>query len=371
MATWLRTMAAMRVPRGRGAGLRSAFILSTVATVMAVTAVPVLANDHLASERASEAQPSKVLQASPDDHVMLVDGVRVLNIDICNADGSGCKPARNAKVTVKPRKGLKVAPKKGPQIKVTGNKAGTYELSFKQGKATGMTTVTINEPPSREPQEPSGSMPRLYLIPGDRTMQLGEEAIFETVGCTLVDGGRFGPNGIPDGVDDECFPLLIEEVNLPEIPGVHLIGPVGSRFGLRADEFPTDEEGPFLFVGPQVVTEIGGTVASATLEDAVFEPPTDVPAPPEPPAIVPWNLDATAQLEAFAASGGILGDANGNGTLDDEDPSAALSAYVLGTYLPALDYDGDGDMDAEDYEAAAIGGSMPNPAAPFGLPPGS
>lgn len=342
-----------------GAAMATTLLLSSAA----------MASHHEAGETVPESEPAKILQATPDDHVMLVGGSRVITIEICNADGTNCKPANKARTTFRPKSGLQRSGNKGSQIKVTGKQPGTYTLAFKQGQVTGETTVTVNEPPNREPQEPTGDMPRLYLIPSERIVQVGEFAGFEAVGCTLVEGGRFGPNGIPDGVDDECAAVPINAVAVSELPDVSIVGPLGSRFGLLIEEFPPDAEGPRLFVGPQVVTDIGSTVASMLLEDVVFDP-AGVPDPPATSPVITASDDAAGELQAFRDSGRPLGDANGNGTYDEEDPAMAHNTFTLGVYDAALDYDEDGDLDLADWEAGGWGGTMPTPLAPFGAPAG-
>lgn len=327
----------MRTPRGRGAGPRGVLVISIVVMLTALLAAPAMGSHHFPNEGTAEKpKPAKILVISPDDHVMLVGDSRVLNVMLCNEDGSSCKAARKAKASVKPKKGLQLSGKKGSQVKVTGSTPGRYELSFKQGGATGATTLTVNEPPVLEPTGPSGDEYRVYVSPPEATLEEGQSAMFTVWGCLLGENGRLGANELPDGVDDECIELEIIDL-VYDRDAASIVGPQGSHFVISMNRFPEDATEDRTFVGTQVVTESGSMLASIIKTRAT-------------------------QLDESLVSGELLGDTNDNGVWDEDDWAELWFTMYGDRYDPRFDVDENGVLDAVDWDALTQGApGMPTP----------
>ena len=299
-----------------------------------------MGSHHLESEGAAAEKPkaTKVIVIAPEDHVMLVEGKRRLDAQICNEDGTGCKGAGNkAKWSVKPRNGLRLSAKKGAASVAEGQKAGLYTVTVKQGQTTGSTTVKVNEPPpEREPTGPAADEYRVYISPEEATLAEGQHAAFMLWGCLLGEDGRLGLNGLPDGVDDECIELIIDDL-IYDAEAVTVLGPQGSRFVVTMEAFPESSSEDRAFVGVQAVTEFGTALASIVKTRA-------------------------QELDEFIEGDQQLGDTNDNGIWDSEDWTELWTAMYAGRYDPIFDVDENGQLDAVDWDALTAGEpGMPTP----------
>jgi hypothetical protein len=290
-----------------------------------------IGSHHLENEGGAEAAqkaPAKIIVIQPADHVMLVGGKRSLWASICDADGENCKDAKKAKWSVKPRKGLKLGPKKGAQSIAEGARPGLYTVTVKQNGIAGTMTVTINEPPDRSGAKASGDELRLFVEPEGFVVGVGGEARFVTWGCPLENGTGTGANGVADGLDDACTTVPTEAVNIDAGAPLSQRALLGPTVVLRFDAFPADEAGELTFLGAHLVTPIGGTLPSLQGRD---EPETD-------PFFYDMNMDGVVDsADRDILTGGLPGDGS---VISPSDPG----------FDQALDLTGDHLLDANDAE---------------------
>ena len=206
----------MRLPHRVAVRVPGAIVV--VGLLIIFTGSASIGSHHLENEGGAEAAqkaPAKIIVIQPAGHVMLVEGKRSLWASICDADGENCKDAKKAKWSVKPRKGLKLGPKKGAQSIAEGARPGLYTVTAKQNGIVGTTTVKINEPPDRRGAKASGDELRLVVEPEGFVVGVGGEARFVTWGCPAENGTGTGANGVADGLDDACTTVPIEAVRPP------------------------------------------------------------------------------------------------------------------------------------------------------------
>lgn len=330
----------MRSPLALGVGRSGAAILALLA-VLALGGGTALATSHLESEKAAEPKPGKIIAIKVRTDTILVGDQLRAAASRCDADGSGCRPARNARWKAKPSSIAKVAPKRGEMTLIAGKRAGTVTITATQGNATGSITLTINAPPVRDEAHPDGDGERLFLAPPEASVDLGQPFRVAAWGCRLDDGGRTGTNGVPDGLDDGCRPVRILEVNIDEGAPLTLLGIQDSTAAIRLDAFPGGPGDETSFVGVQIVTEIGSTLPSLLARNREY---TD-----------PLFYDVTRDGVVDAADRDLLSAVRE--PLVPDDPG----------FDPRLDLNADWRIDARDgqfFEMLAPGAEMLAPGVP-------
>ena len=318
----------MHSPRGRGAGLVGAVSLAILLCVLALGASPAFASHHQTDAGGSE--PARVIVIDARTDTILVGGQVRLDVSRCEADGSNCKPAGKAKVTAQPKGVVNPNKGSGAQVLFTAKKPGTVTFTATQGDATGTFTLQVNEPPDRSggSDETTAEPLRLFIDPEESVSGEGGEARFTAWGCPLEDGTRVGPNGVPDGLDDACTTVPIEQVNIDAGAPITLRALQGPTVVLRFNGFPTSEGGDLVFLGAQVVTPLGGTLPSWQGERS----------PESDPLFYDMNMDGVIdQDDDDILTGGLPGD---DLPLPATDPG----------FDPLFDINRDRILDTQDHE---------------------
>lgn len=322
--------------------------------LLTIGAGAVLAESHLPDETdsgSSGAEPTRIMVIDPDEYTTLIGGSRVFSASICQSDGTGCRDARNARWTKKPKNGIKLSNNKGTQTKVTANKKGEYSLQAKQGKLVAVITITVNAPAQQQEQSTTSDL-RFYLDPSEFILQTGQ--IFTVNGwqCPLGTAGRLGTDDKPGTADDECLRADLAEVNLDTDSPIDDLGIWGNTFLGEVLRYPGEPGGGPIFTGIQVVpVGGGGTVASASVDSTPFAGPKL------------GDVDGDGDVDR--ADGGIIWD-----TLfaNDDEPIGPDSSH----WDPRMDLNGDLVIDGHDRQMhgplAVRDGNLPYDAWTAPLP---